>query len=116
MTSAKLLVCGGGLVQASGGETFSPPQGGVRLTSKPPYLRGSTSPSLKAEEVRVKGSAAWTAKEGAARSNAIARARRIPRSPLRQRRRHKSGPQSESEARVAGRRPAPARVAPPATG
>ena len=50
----------GGLAQANGGEMFWPTQLGLDLLS-PAFFTASRSPSLKADEDSVKGSAAWAA-------------------------------------------------------
>jgi hypothetical protein len=57
MTSAKLVVPAGTFVQVNGGDTFSPTQFGFALLS-PAIFFGSNCPSLKAEDVIVKTSAA----------------------------------------------------------
>src|SRR3954451_5785707 len=57
MTIAKLFVPSGAPDQASGGETFSPTQFGLRCLSAQAFLTASRSLSFKAEEVSVSTSA-----------------------------------------------------------
>ena len=52
MTSAKLVVPAGTLVHDSGGETFSPTQFGLLLSS-PAFFFASMAPSLNEDEVIV---------------------------------------------------------------
>src|SRR6185369_15704366 len=63
--SAKLLVPSGGSVQASGGDTFSPTQFGLRCLSLPAFLIASSPLSLSADEVSVSTPAALAGKQNA---------------------------------------------------
>src|SRR5438105_2768695 len=82
MVNAKLFVPAGGLDQDNGGETFSPTQFGLDLLS-PAFFFASGVPSLKAEDVNMKGSAAFPTRPAHHDARIVAAARnRFPRRSL----------------------------------